>query len=415
MFESALERGHFTPNEEQRLVGWFARFLTVRDSLWEVIDEASLPIGDDFEKVIGQEQWRCFLAGYAAACLVVQLDRALVDRIAVDTRVQRKLNEGSLEHRIPRKQFTRIFRSLSNPGGALRLHRAMRYRRRHHELVVAMVEDRVVGPIVRRLEEYERSLDSSRSRFLKILGAFESHSARRRGASLRQQVVAATLERSGRVASELRVRKPKRVLAEVERIRDLLAPGDVLVTRHEAALTNLFLPGYWPHAALYVGSTAERQSLGLGEDSLGEIPIAPGQSVLEALKDGVLFRELESTLAVDAVAVIRPKLSKHQIAQALQRAAIHEGKLYNFDFDFFRSDRLVCTEVVYRAFDGLGPMQFELKERSGRPTLSAEDLLDLALEGDRFEVVAVMGTADSTEELITGRNSRTVLERSYRG
>jgi hypothetical protein len=65
----------------------------------------------------------------------------------------------------------------------------------------------------------------------------------------------------------------------------------------------------------------------------------------------------------------------------LGRAASHEGKGYNFDFDFLRSDRLVCTELVYRAFDGIGNVTIPLSERAGRPKLFAEDLLRGQLPG----------------------------------
>jgi len=57
---------------------------------------------------------------------------------------------------------------------------------------------------------------------------------------------------------------------------------------------------------------------------------------------------------------------------ALARGLSHEGKAYDFDFDFTRSDRMVCTEVVYRTYDGVGGMAFELKRRAVR--LGAEEL-----------------------------------------
>ena len=108
------------------------------------------------------------------------------------------------------------------------------------------------------------------------------------------------------------------------------------------------------------------------------------------------------------------QLDETDLATAIVRAAEHEGKLYDFDFDFFRSDRLVCTEVIYRAYDGLGPVQLRLTERSGRPTLSAEDLLDLAVDGRGFDPVAVCGAPTCPEALIEGEAARDAIRRSYR-
>lgn len=411
----SIQRGYFRPREERRLVEWFAQLLTVRAGLFEVVEEVANLFGDRFELRQSREEWRCFLPGYAAVCLVVALDRHLVEEVACHSLVQRKLNEGSLLHRIPRKHLTSVFKSLADPVGAYRLRRAMRHLEAHRELVESMASDRVVGEFVSQLSALERSLDPSKRRFLKLLRSYRRHSLRRRGASAKQKTVLGTLEQSGRLASELRLRKPKRVPQQAELLRSLLRPGDVLVTRHDQALTNLFLPGYWPHAALYFGTPEEWRTLGLLSDEADDFAAPDGHEVLEALKDGVLFRPLEETLAVDAVAILRPAAPPELIARALRRAQEHEGKLYNFDFDFFRADRLVCTEVVYRAFDGLGPMRFELQERSGRPTLSAEDLLDMALDTPQFEPVAVFGAPGCEDRVVTGSECVSVLEGTYRG
>jgi len=412
--ESAIRRGLFTPIEDEALAGWFARLLTVRSGLWEVVDDASRVLRDDLDQTWRRNEWRCFLAGYASACLIVRLDRLIVDRVARHKLVQRKLNEGFPERRVPRKQFTAIYASLADPAQAQRLLTAMRHLEANREFVETLRDDATIGWIVDDLPGLERSLDPSKRRFFDLLRRFGAHAFRRRGASLRQQSEFAVIEAGGRLASGIQLSRDKRVPGELAALRKILAPGDVLVTRHEGAMTNLFLPGYWPHAALHVGTHEQRSALGDGEDQAA-LP-GPGQEecVLEALKDGVRFRRLESTLAVDAVAVIRPRLEPKQILSALVRAAEHEGKLYNFDFDFFRSDRLVCTEVVYRAFDGIGPMRFELSSRSGRPTLSAEDLLDLALDSQLFEPVAILGTPDSEDGVVTGPDCRALLLRSYR-
>jgi uncharacterized protein YycO len=164
------------------------------------------------------------------------------------------------------------------------------------------------------------------------------------------------------------------------------------VTRHDDAMSNLFLPGFWPHSALWLG----------GEDA----------DILEAKKDGVLYRNIEDTLQVDAFTVIRPKLTDDQFEHALQRARTHAGKLYDFIFDFRTTDRLVCTEVIYRTYHGIGPIDFELKQEAGRYCLSAEELLNQGLEQNWFEVVAIYGVGGN--DLLYGDDAKEKLRASFR-
>ncbi len=408
---TAADRGYFRPVEEEVLLDWFARFLTVRAGLWEVLGDMSQSVGGGVRRIRHLWEWRCFVIGYSAACLIVRMDRLVLDMVADHTVTQRKLNEGSALHRIPRKQYTAIFESFTDARKASRLESAMRFARRQRRRLLGMASDPVVGGLVQSLAVRERVLDPSRGHYLRRVLEYIDHSIRRRGASTGQQSLFAALEASGRVVSELRDRwTPCRVDDSIRgRIAQLLRPGDVLVTRHERAVTNLFLPGYWPHAALYVGSEEDRSRLGVEIDGERAARWRGDRRVLEALKDGVLFRPLEETLAVDAVAVIRPQLRGAELAGGLARAVMHEGKLYNFDFDFFRSDRLVCTEVVYRAFDGLGPISIPLQERTGRPTLSAEDLLELAVDGRGFDPVAVFGPPECGERLVEGSEATDVI------
>ena len=391
----ACERGFFRPAEEAALMDWFGRLLTMRDALWEVIAEIGEAGGGLVAGLAKQlssvTDTRRFLVGYAAACLLVRLDRLLVQDVATHSVTQRKLNEGSAERRIPRKHYTAIFESLSLPRNALLMQGAMLVAAKERAALFALSGDPELGAVAGRLPWLEEALDPSKAGYFQLLLGYGDHAMRRRAASTGQKTTLGVMESSGRVVAELHDRwSDKRVDDKTrERLRALLKPGDVLVTRHEIAMSNLFFPGYWPHAALYVGSEQDRERLGVTVDDEVARHWRDDRCVLEALKDGVRFRPLEETLAVDAVAVLRPGLDTEQIARAIECVAPHQGKLYNFDFDFFRSDRLVCTEVVYRAYDGA--MDIPLHERAGRPTLSAEDVLDLAFDGDRFDVVAVYG------------------------
>lgn len=181
-----------------------------------------------------------------------------------------------------------------------------------------------------------------------------------------------------------------------QQLRTHLMPGDVILTRKEFALTNYLLPGFWPHAALYLGDQEPLFKSGLHrhehvgprwESLLGCDPGDSGR-VLESMADGVHVRSLNSPYRSDSLLILRPQLSPSEIQVSLSRGLYHEGKDYDFNFDFSRSDRLVCTEVVYRSYDGIAGMEFPLTRRTGRLTLAAEELVRMALADHQFEIVA---------------------------
>jgi hypothetical protein len=217
--------------------------------------------------------------------------------------------------------------------------------------------------------------------------------------------------------------RPALPAAVVAQLRSQLRPGDVLITRKEFALTNYFLPGFWPHAALYVGHEADLESLRLAEDFmfLSWLPVfrecGPTEDgrVLEALKDGVQLRCVTTPLSCDAIALVRPRLTRDEIRNALTRGFHFVGRPYDFDFDFSRSDRMVCTEVVYRSYEGVGGLRFALVRRAGRLTLSAEDLLQMALQQQGFEIVGAYAPGLATDCQWAGDAVRVLQETLRQG
>lgn len=412
----AIERGYFRPDEDDRLRAWFARYLTARAALLETIDDLRPLATGRVADIDPDVQLRGFVIGYTAACLLVRAGRYFIEESATHKIVQRKLNEAEPRRRIPRKQYTMIYRSLTRPANARHLAEAMRFADAHREAIEALAGDERMGPVVGYLNDSEESLRVGVGRYLKARLRYRWHSLRRRRASAVQQGLFQILETFGRVIAD--VRNPwheDRLTAAIRaQLAELLRPGDVLVTRHDQALSNLFLPGYWPHASLHIGlpSTRRIMPIEIDDDRAGRW-VDPLR-MLEARKDGVLFRPLDDTLAVDALAVLRPELDDADIARAISSAIVHEGKFYNFDFDFFTGDRVVCTELIYRAYEGVGGIEFTLTRRAGWLTLSAEDIVDMALQGRGFQPVALFGTPNIGEKLLTGEDAARALAESRR-
>jgi 1-acyl-sn-glycerol-3-phosphate acyltransferase len=187
---------------------------------------------------------------------------------------------------------------------------------------------------------------------------------------------------------DTKIREPRRGAGLVKpdqltALRGKLRPGDILIERHNWFLSNAFLPGYWPHAALYVGTADELRTLGLERDprvakqlerfaqrdASGHAP-----AIIEAQSEGVIFTTAEHSIGdSDSVCVLRPRVSLEQTKEAIAQAFSHAGKPYDFEFDFFSADKLVCTEVVFRAYGRV--MDFPLVEIMGTKTLPALEIV----------------------------------------
>jgi hypothetical protein len=174
--------------------------------------------------------------------------------------------------------------------------------------------------------------------------------------------------------------KPKVSSEQLAAMRKLLRPGDILIERQDWYLSRAVMPGYWAHAALYVGGAEDLEKLGLRDDPSVVAYWDAFQdsrehghvlNILEAVPQGVRPTTLEHCIgSADSAAVLRPiGLSEDQIKDAIVRAFRHLGKPYDFEFDFETSDKLVCSELVFRAFSGMPELEFNLVDVMGRKTL----------------------------------------------
>ena len=389
--EVATRRGYFLPDEEELIRSRYSQYWGLRAALMETVGELGALAGR------GQVEWRdrqpVFATAFAAACVLTRADRFLVELAADRPAVWKKLDEADLRSGIPRKSFTQVYKSISHPVNSRRFLIAADFYLKHRAEISRLAADRVVGRVVELLLAEESQIERRRRAAVKRVFAYRWFSFLRRHRSAWKKVMFGLFEVSGRTVAELRQPgikpsgAPKRVNGELrEAALDQVRPGDVFVTRHDDALSNLFLPGFWPHAALYLGTSDELGRAGI-EAPPGDVG---GAWFLESKKDGVRLRRAEETLHVDAFVVLRPPLEAADLARAITRAACHLGKPYDFLFDFRTADRMVCTEVIYRGFHGAGPLRFRLKEVGGRLCLPAEEFIDQALECG-FQIAATCG------------------------
>ena len=389
---NASERGYFLPDEDERVRTAFAQYLRTRKALFETLNELR-PLVLAKNKVSPKYEVQVFVVAWCTACLLVRSGRYLVDNFRKDSVVRKKLDEAAPRYGIDRKEFTSIYKSLTSLRNVWIFLSGVRQAKRSKAEIDTLADHEVVGPVVAMLKAEEPWIESSARYYAKGRFKYRWYSFLRRHQSGYKNISFALFKFGGSLIAELRNHwKRKRVTPGVQRkIAKLLQPGDVLITRHDDATTNIFLPGFWPHAALHIGTQEQRSAIGVRIDAEREPRAADPVRFLEARKDGVLLRAIEDTLAVDCCAVLRPQLEPEQIAEALATAITHEGKQYDFQFDFRRADKLVCTEVVYRSFHGVGDVQFELTPKAGRLCLPAEALIDHAIEGTLFKPICVYG------------------------
>jgi hypothetical protein len=189
----------------------------------------------------------------------------------------------------------------------------------------------------------------------------------------------------------------------VERVRrDVVRPGDVILERCDFYLSNTFLPGWWGHAALFVGDAHDMAVIGLAQDPVVRphlAELASGKDLIEAVGEGVLVSSLARVMHADHIAVLRPHYgSTAALRRSIRAAFTHVGKAYDFNFDFETDDVLVCSELCWRALGDV--IDAPLVKRFGRYTLTPDDLGKLSLPPQRqLELVAFLKAGkDSTRE-----------------
>ena len=379
MYENIVERRkndpsmRLTAKEQDEIQRLFVTYLSYRAVLLRMVayyqgfEGASDP----------QQRARCFLLGYTAGTTIFSASLSLVEKYRDDDLVRKKLNEAELKWSIPEGMFKKIVVSVASKQNSELFEEMAAYFDEHEdrwdacdleprelEFLQGTIKDSVTT--IRNNPLYGRSL------WMQITLARVKRDAYT--PVLAVQTLVSTWIGDTRLLS-----RPPCISAEqVEEMRAQLEPGDIILERRNWFLSNAFLPGFWPHAALYVGTHDDLKELGIAEKPevlkrLKEylIPAHDGEHkvVIESISEGVSFTSLSEATRADYIAILRPRLTKEEKAKAIVNAFSHQGKPYDFEFSFDTKDKLVCTELVWRSYSET--IDFPLEVMMGVRTMPA--------------------------------------------
>lgn len=381
------ERNFLTQQDHDETRALLVAYLDIRSALLKTIwlyrgdyTGVEIPADDPLEA-------RAFLTAYTAAVILVEKAWLIFDTFNDDPTTREQLDRADLTWGIPAGTFSMLESSLSNRSVMAELQVAV-HRFDAIRAAAGFPEEAPWGDLAARAALSRPAVDAT-------LDEIGMRNLRRTFRQMARQirdpvdeltpVISLTVSRF-----RFRERPPHQGLissAQVDDLRAVLRPGDILIERRNWFISNTLLPGFWPHAALYLGSYEELLELGVTADP-GTISAFQGQNerghqfaVVEAIGEGVIYTSLEQSVGeADAVAVLRPLLSDEELRDALSRALSHWGKEYDFDFDFTTTDRLVCTELIFRTYDGIleiPPMDTIM----GKPRIAAGDFVRMWADG----------------------------------
>ncbi len=189
-------------------------------------------------------------------------------------------------------------------------------------------------------------------------------------------------------------------LEQITELKKSLEPGDILLERRNWYASNVGIPGFWAHAALYVGTIdnmdeyfrelfprdgyqnlkelLEKRHLGLFEQFNKTDSNGYPYAVIEGKSPGIILQSLEESARADYLGVLRPRLTKVDKLESILRAFENHGKPYDYNFDFETRDEIVCSELIYDAYQSIGQkkgLQFELTLTAGRKIVSPNDMV----------------------------------------
>ena len=369
-----------------------------------------------------KEHAHAFLIAYGAHVAQYRGMALATAKIGKSETVRRILDDADSESNLLQGSFARMQGMISRPDEILRLNAGRAY------LQIMKLRLDQDDPTVVRIESLLGDLDQLilKDAFVFVKNPLDvlEHEAGEAWFPI-QKGVALGMASVRTVSRDYFISK-----ADLDAAAEQLLPGDILLTRREWHMTNLGIPGYWTHAALYLSPLKTMNAYFADLPELeGKMPAAIIQerfpqvyqeltainedgsqaAVIEALRPGVIVQSLYASAQADSLAVLRPKVSKEDRWQAILCALPHHGKPYNYQFDFRTDTALVCSQLVCKAYDDVEGVTLEPKMSNGRLLLSPNEIAR-KLDGESTSDVSQLDLALFLDGMAVGKTIKQGLK-----
>jgi len=72
--------------------------------------------------------------------------------------------------------------------------------------------------------------------------------------------------------------------------------------------------------------------------------------IIESISEGVIFSPFSKVASMDRLVILRPQVTKLEIAKAIYHAFEMAGRPYDYNFDFSTETTIACSELVYQIY-----------------------------------------------------------------
>ncbi len=406
-------RDYYTSDEHDLIEQLLFRFLMCRETLWDML-EFHRDYMNHFESE--EQQTKSFVIGFTAGSQLYYYSSLLVSAFLDSPKAIAKLNEAYYRSEIPAGTYDMIFKSLTNPDNIKEFRAAWQLYlgeigNPRSQISVLGKEDPVylklisgIGKVHSDAEtRVEEIMEKSSLLLPEVRNALRHSEINRLAESTLRtadNVLYAIRGLTFKNVSRLKTPTAKPIEfspTQIPQMKELLEPGDIILTYTSGYMSNLFLPGSFKHGITYVGSGEQRRSLGLEQllegksaaqrrrfqRNLNTTRLVDGSEadLIESVAEGVIFNSLHSVMTthVTRMVVWRPQFTPEQRMSELGNVFDFLGSDYDFKFDFSDATYQCCTEVIYRSLNRIGAIDFPLTKRMGKQTLSADDICLYAL------------------------------------